>query len=47
MKAEIFFKEFLQRDTRERKIRTYKKIMAPLEGLINVGIRIENQAPLV
>lgn len=41
MKVEICFKDFLQRDTSE-KIRTLRKIMAPLEGLISVGIRSEN-----
>lgn len=42
MKVEICFKDFLQRDTSEKKIRTLRKIMAPLEGLISVGIRSEN-----
>lgn len=47
MKKEICFKDFLQRDISEKKIRTLRKILAPLEGLTSAGIRSENQAPLV
>lgn len=47
MKVEIYFKDCLQRDTREKKIRTQRKIMASLEGVTSVGIRSENQAPMV
>lgn len=44
---EICFKDFLQRDTSEKKIKTLRKIMASLEGQISVGIRSENQTTLV
>lgn len=47
MKVEICFKDFLQRDTNEKKIKTPRKIMASLEEWIGVGIKSEKQAPLV
>jgi len=46
MKAEHWHKDFLQRDTRDKMLSTYGQVMAPLEGLISLGIRSKNQTAL-
>lgn len=46
MKVEIQCKDFLQRDTRDKMLRTDRPVMALLEGLISLGITSENQTTL-
>lgn len=46
MKVEIWHRDFLQRDTRDKMLRTYRQVIAPLEGLISPGARSENQTAL-
>lgn len=46
MKVEIWHSDFLQKDTGDKMLRTYRQVMAPLEGLISLGIRSKNQTTL-
>lgn len=46
MKVQIWCRDFLQRETRDKALRICRQVMAALEGLISLGIRYENQSAL-
>lgn len=46
MKVQIWYRDFLQRDTRDKALRICRQVMAALKGLISLGIRYGNQTAL-